>query len=79
VIATIVDTQALWQTVAGAFVAGVGTTIVFSLAILGGARWSEANREGDRLQATMFGVLMVVGLLATAAAITVGVVVMTSK
>jgi len=27
-IATIVDTTALWQTIAAAFVAGVGTTIV---------------------------------------------------
>jgi hypothetical protein len=78
-IATIVDTEALWQTVAGAFVAGVGTTIVFSLAILGATRWSEANRDGRRLQATVFGALMVAGLLATTAAITVGVVVMTSK
>ena len=37
-IATIVDTSALWQTVVAAFLAGVGTTLVFSLAILGMAR-----------------------------------------
>ena len=45
-IATIVDTTALWQTVVAAFVAGVGTTFVFSLAILGAARFAEASREG---------------------------------
>ena len=46
-IATIVDTEALWETVVAAFVAGVGTTIVFSLAILGATRFAEANREGN--------------------------------
>jgi hypothetical protein len=78
-IATIVDTKALWETVAAAFVAGVGTTIVFSLAILGAARFGEANREGRALHAALFGVLTAFGLLATLAAIVVGVVVMTSK
>ncbi len=78
-IATIVDTKALWETVAAAFVAGVGTTIVFSLAILGATRFAEANREGRALHATLFGVLTAFGLLATVAAIVFGVVVMTSK
>ena len=75
-IATIVDTEALWQTVVAAFVAGVGTTIVFSLAILGATRFAEANREGHRFQATVFGALMAIGLLVTVAAIVVGVIVM---
>jgi hypothetical protein len=78
-IATIVDTNALWQTIAGAFVAGVGTTIVFSLAILGAARFSEASRDGHRLHATVYGALMTIGLLATVGAVVVGVIVMTSK
>ncbi len=78
-IATIVDTKALWETVAAAFVAGVGTTIVFSLAILGATRFSEANREGERFQATIFGALGVIGLLATVAAVVAAVIVMTSK
>jgi hypothetical protein len=78
-IATIVDTNALWQTITGAFVAGVGTTIVFSLAILGATRFSAANRQGHRLHATVFGVLTVVGLLATVGAIVVAIIVMTTK
>ncbi len=78
-IATIVDTTALWQTVVAAFAAGVGTTIVFSLAILGAIRFAEANRDGRSLHATLFGVLTLLGLLATVAAIVFGVVVMTSK
>jgi hypothetical protein len=78
-IATIVDTEALWQTIVAAFVAGVGTTVVFSLAILGAARFSEANREGNRGHATVYAALMICGLAATAAAIVFGVIVMTTK
>ena len=78
-LATIVDTKALGETILGALIAGVGTTFVFSLAILGAARFSEANREGRMVEATAFAVLGVLGLLATAAAAVFGVIVMTSK
>ncbi len=78
-LATVVDTSALWQTIVGAFVAGVGTTLVFSLAILGAARFADASRDGRGLQAAVFGALAVLGLLATAAAIVFGIIVMTSK
>lgn len=78
-IATIVDTKALAETVAAAFVAGVGATVVFSLAILGTTRFAEANRDGRRLQAALFGALAVAGLLATAATAVVAVIVMTRK
>ena len=72
VIATIVDTKALWETVVAAFVAGVGTTIVFSLAILGAARFARRTARAQRFQAALFGALAVLGLLATAAAIVFG-------
>jgi hypothetical protein len=78
-LATIVDTSALWQTIAAAFVAGVGTTLVFSLAILGVARFSQANREGRPVQSAAFAGLALLGFLATAAAIVFGVIVMTTK
>ena len=78
-LATIVDTTALWQTVVAAFVAGVGTTLVFSLAILGATRFSEASRDGRGAHAAVFGLLAIVGIVATAAAIVVGVIVMTAK
>lgn len=77
--ASIVDTKALGETVVAAFVAGVGTTVVFSLAILGATKFAEASRDGRALHAAAFSALMVVGLLATVAAIVIGVVVMTSK
>ena len=78
-VATIVDTHALWQTVVGAAAAGLGTTLVFSLAILGAARFTEANRQGRMLEASIFGLLGLLGLAATGAAIVIGVIVMTSK
>ena len=79
VLGTIVDTSALWQTIAAAFVAGVGTTLVFSLAILGVARFAEANRQGRSVQSALFAGLALLGLLATVAAIVFGVIVMTSE
>jgi hypothetical protein len=78
-LATIVDTNALWETVVGAAVAGIGTIVVFSLAILGVARFADASRDGKGAEATLFGALAITGLLLTGAAIVVGVVVMTSK
>ncbi len=78
-LATLVDTKALWETVVAAFVAGVGTTVVFSFAILGIARLAEANRQGRSVEAVLFGALATLGMLATAAAIVFGVIVMTTK
>lgn len=78
-IATVVDTKALWETIVAAFIAGVGTTFVFSLAILGVARFSEASRDGRSVEAAAFGALAVIGLLATGTAVVAGVIVMTTK
>ena len=78
-IATIVDTTALWQTVVAAFIAGVGTTVVFSIAILGATKFAEATREGQPVQATAYGILGILGVLATTGAAVVAVIVMTSK
>ena len=78
-LATVVDTKALWQTVVAALIAGVGTTLVFSLAILGAARFAEASRNGRSAEATLFAALGILGVLATLAAVVVGVIVMTTK
>jgi hypothetical protein len=79
VLATIVDTKALWETVVAAFIAGVGVTIIFSIAILGFARLGEASREGRSGEATVFGLVAAVALIATAAAVVLAVIVMTTK
>jgi hypothetical protein len=79
VLATVVDTKALWQTVVAAVVAGVGTTIVFSIAILGATRFAEASRDRRPGEAAIFAALGILAMLATIGAIVVGVIVMTTK
>jgi hypothetical protein len=76
---TVVDTEALLETVVASLVAGVGVTIVFSLAILGATRWSEARRAGQPLAATAAATLAVAALVASLSAVVVGILVMTSK
>jgi formate/nitrite transporter FocA (FNT family) len=78
-IATIVDTQALLKTIVAAFVAGVGVTLIFSLAILGASRFADMSRDSRPVTAVAFGVLGLVALLAALAAVTFGIIVMTRK
>jgi hypothetical protein len=78
-LATIVDTDALLQTIAAAFIAGVGATIIVSLAILGSVRFADANRDGRTVEAFLFGALALVGTLATVGAAVLAVIVMTTK
>jgi hypothetical protein len=78
-IATVVDTGDLLATVAASLIAGVGVTFVFSLAILGAARFADLNRDGRPVAAAAFGMLAMLGLVASAAAVTVGIIVMTQK
>ena len=68
-LATIVDTKALLETVVAAFVAGVGVTFVFSLAILGAARFAEMSRDGRTSAAAASSPLASSRLLAVAAAV----------
>src|SRR5207244_7697500 len=67
VLATVVDTGALLRTVAAALVAGVGVTLMFSLAILGATRFAEMNGDGRPVAAASFGALAIVGPVAAAA------------
>jgi hypothetical protein len=78
-LATIVDTESLWQTVVYSLVAGVGVTLIFSIAIRAAARVGDYNRDGRTVAATISGAVTVLGLLATAAAIVIGVIVMSTK
>jgi hypothetical protein len=79
VIAAIVDTDSLLKTVVASFVAGVGVTLVFSIALFGVARFAEMSREGRGASALVYGSLGVLATLVFAAAITVGIIVMTQK
>jgi hypothetical protein len=77
--AEIVETKELVQTVVFAFVAGVGVTLIFSVAIWGAARFVDLSQENRRLAAGGAALTAMIALLAVLAAIVVGVIVMTSK
>ena len=78
-LATIVDTQALLKTIAASFIAGVGVTMIFSIAVLGASRFADMNRDGRPAAAVAFGLLGVVALLVAGAAVVLGIIVMTRK
>jgi hypothetical protein len=78
-VAAIVDTSALWQTIVAALAAGVGITLVFSIAILGIVRVVELGRDGRTAAATAFGTLAVIALAVCLGAVVLGVIVMTQK
>ena len=78
-LATVVDTNALLKTVVAAFISGVGVTLIFSLAILGASRFIDVNRDGRPAAAVAFAALTLASLAAVAAAVTIGIIVMTSK
>jgi hypothetical protein len=79
ILATIVDTDALLKTIVAAFVAGVGVTFIFSLAILGASRFVDLSRDGRGAEAIAFGVLALVAVLVALAAVTLGIIVMSQK
>ena len=77
--AEIVETKELLQTVVFASVAGVGVTVIFSLAIWGVARFADLSQEERPVAAAAAAGVAALALLAVAAVIVVGVIVMTSK
>lgn len=76
---SIVDTDALLQTIAAALIAGVGVALTFSLAILGATGFAEASRDRRRGSAAAFAVVGLAGFLATVAAIVAAIIVMTAE
>ncbi len=78
-IATIVHTDELLQTVAASLVAGIGVTFLFSLGIWGAGQFAELNRSQRPVAATAALVVSGVALACVGAAIVIGIIVMTSK
>jgi hypothetical protein len=77
--ATIVQTKELLQTIAAAVIAGVGLSVVFSLAVYGATRFADLSREDRPIAATAAIVVSAVAFLACVAAVVIGIVVMTKK
>jgi hypothetical protein len=78
-VATVIETKEMLQTVAASLIAGVGVPAVFALLIFGTIRSGEMARDERPLLATAAGGLAVIALLVVIASIVLGIVVMTSK
>jgi hypothetical protein len=78
-IATLVEGKELLETVVFSAVAGIGVTLVFSLAIWGVAQFADLNRNERPLAAGAAALVAALALLATAAVVVFGIIVMTSK
>jgi hypothetical protein len=79
VIATIVHTNELLQTVAASVIAGIGVTFLFSVGIWAASQFTELSRMERPVAATAVAIVGTVALLGVAASVITGIVVMTHK
>jgi len=77
--AVVVETRELIETVIASIVAGVGVTVIFSVAIWGVARFIDLSRGDRPLAAGAAAGLAGLALLATLGSVAYGIVIMTSK
>jgi cation transporter-like permease len=77
--AVVVETKQLLETVVASLVAGIGVTVIFSVAIWGVARFADLNRNDRPLAASAAATLAGLAALATLAAIVFGIAIMSSK
>jgi hypothetical protein len=77
--AIVVETKELLETVVASVVAGVGITVIFSMAIWGVARFADLSRNERPLAAAAAATLAALAGLATLAAVAFGIVIMSSK
>jgi hypothetical protein len=79
IVAKVIDTHAAWQAIWTAAVAGVGISIVFSLAVLGATRSTDLRRDDRDGQAMVYGVLALVAFAATIGAVVYAITLITTK
>jgi len=77
--AVVIETKELLETIAASLVAGIGITVVFSIAIWGAARFVDLSVSERRLAAIGAAIVGITGLLATLAAAGFGLAVMMSE
>ena len=77
--AVVVETKELIQTVLASAIAGVGITVVFSVAIWGVARFADLSRNERPFAAGAAAALAGLALLVTLAAVVFGIVIMSSN
>jgi cation transporter-like permease len=78
-VAVVVETKELLETVVASVLAGVGITVIFSVAIWGVARFADLNRAERPLAAGAAAALAGLALAVTLAAVAFGIVIMSSK
>ena len=78
-LATIVETKELLQSVVASLIAGIGVTTSFALLIFGAIRVGELRRDERPALAAAAGGLAALALAVTIAAIVLGITAMTSK
>ena len=77
--AEIIDWNAAWQAIWTAAVAGVGVTVVFSVAVLGATRTADMRRDRRPAQAAFFGVVALAAVAGTLAAVVYAITLITTK
>jgi hypothetical protein len=77
--AVVVETKELLETIIASVVAGVGITVVFSVAIWGVARFADLSRNERPIAAGAAATLAALAGLVTLAAVAFGIVIMSSK
>lgn len=78
-IATIVHTDELLQTIGASLVAGIGVTFLFSVGIWGAGQFTELSRSERPVAATAVAIVGTLALLGVAASVITGIIVMTHK
>jgi cation transporter-like permease len=77
--AVVVETKQLLETVAASVIAGVGVTVVFSVAIWGIARFADLSRNERPVAASAAAALAGMAVLMTLTAVAFGIVIMARK
>jgi hypothetical protein len=78
-LATILETKALLETVAASVIAGLGVTIVFSIAVYGATRFADLSRDERPIAAAAAIATAAIAFAACVAVMVLGIIVMTSK
>ena len=79
IVGEIINWNAAWQAVWTAAVAGVGVTIVYSLAVYGATRTADMRRDQRPGQATVYGIVAFAGVAATLGAVVYAITLITTK
>jgi cytochrome c biogenesis protein CcdA len=74
-----IEVEDLWRTVVAALAAGVGVTVVFSLAIYGATRFADARRDDRPLASYAAATLAILALAAAVGSVVLGLIAMTEK